>query len=168
MKRALTLLVLLLFCVAAPTAQTKRRGRTAQSNLTPGYYFTVDACRACYYTDSKKELVKLFQEQGLKASIYEGKMMESPNEKFAPTKIFGRSGMWSDVVYVGPFASEDEALGALAKFPVVLGYVQKKRNKMDGAGNEGWPLGENDKVENTRGNDYKYGFYEIKGSHLMQ
>jgi len=66
-----------------------------------------------------------------------------------------------------PFTSEEAALAALDKFPIVLREVQKKRNKMGGAGDEGWPLSEGEGVVRTKGNDYKYGFYEIKGCKLL-
>jgi len=38
---------------------------------------------------------------------------------------------------------------------------------MGGAEDAGWPLGENEKARRTKGNDYKYGFYEIKGCKLV-
>lgn len=167
MRKAIALLVILPLCATITVSQTTRRARVAESNLKPGFYFTVDACRACYYPAFKEDLRRQFQSQGLGASIYEGKMMEEPREKFAAVKMFPRKGLWSDVVYVGPFTSEEEATSALIKFPSVLAFVQKKRNKIGGADDAGWPLSENEKVERTKGNDYKFGFYEIKGCKLM-
>jgi len=94
-------------------------------------------------------------------------MMEVPKERFAPVKIFQRRGLWKDVVYVGPFGSEETAIEALDKFPAVLGLAQRKRNKMEGMENGGWPLSDDERVRRTAGNDYKYGFYEIKGCRLI-
>lgn len=168
MRRVIALLVVLPLCATIMFSQTKRRARAAEVSLQPGYYFTVETCRACSYPQLKKDLVRLFQEQGVGASVYEGKMMEAPREAFAPVKIFARSGLWSDVVYVGPFSSAEEALGALDKFPSVLGHVQRKRSKMSGGEDAGWPLGADEKVERGPGNAYKYGFYEIKGCRLMK
>jgi hypothetical protein len=124
-------------------------------------------CHACYYPNWTKDLLRLFQAQGLRATVYEGAMMETPSERFASVKMFPRRGLWKDIVYVGPFTSEEAALAALDKFPIVLREVQKKRNKMGGAGDEGWPLSEGEGVVRTKGNDYKYGFYEIKGCKLL-
>jgi hypothetical protein len=103
----------------------------------------------------------------LKATLYEGAMMETPSERFVSMKMFPRRGLWKDIVYVGPFTSEEAALAALDKLPIVLREVQRKRNKMGGAGDEGWPLSDGEKVVRTKGNDYKYGFYEIKGCKLV-
>ena len=109
----------------------------------------------------------MFQAQGLKVTAYEGAMMETPRERFAAVKMFPRRGLWKDIVYVGPFASEETALAALDKFPVVLREVQRKRNKMDAGSDGGWPVSDRDKVVRTKGNDYTYGFYEIKGCKLV-
>jgi len=167
MKRLLTCFVIALLCATAHFAQTRRGARPAQTAMKPGYYFTVDMCHACYYENWAKDIARSFQEKGLRTIVYEGAMMETPNEKFAPVKIFARRGLWKDIVYVGPFESEQAAIEALDKFPVVLGPVQRKRNKMGGAEDAGWPLGESEKVKRTKGNDYKYGFYEIKGCRLF-
>jgi len=93
--------------------------------------------------------------------------METPTERFASVKMFPRRGLWKDIVYVGPFTSEETALAALDKFPIVLREVQRKRNKMGGAKDQEWPLSEREEVVRTKGNDYKYGFYEIKGCKLI-
>lgn len=167
MKILITCLVLFLLCATTPFSQTRRSARSAQPSVKPGYYFTVDTCRACYYPDWKKDVVRLFKGQGVPTTIYEGAMMETPNERFIALKIFPRRGLWSDVIYVGPFASEKAAVAALDKFPAVLGYVQRKRNKMGGSADEGWPLSEGEKVRRAKGNDYQYGFYEIKGCRLV-
>ena len=166
MKRLITCLLLILFSV--PTFFSQRRTvLPAQSSIKPGYYFTVDMCHACYYPNWAKDLLRLFQAQGLKATLYEGAMMETPSERFVSMKMFPRRGLWKDIVYVGPFTSEEAALAALDKLPIVLREVQRKRNKMGGAGDEGWPLSDGEKVVRTKGNDYKYGFYEIKGCKLV-
>ncbi len=167
MKRLITCLLLMLLAVPAFFSQTRRTVRPAQTGIKPGYYFTVDMCHACYYQNWTKDLLRLFQAQGLRATVYEGAMMETPSERFASVKMFPRRGLWKDVVYVGPFPSEEAALAALDKFPIVLREVQRKRNKMGGAGDEGWPLSEGAGVVRTKGNDYKYGFYEIKGCKLL-
>ncbi|MCP9493084.1 MAG: hypothetical protein MSG64_01380 [Pyrinomonadaceae bacterium MAG19_C2-C3] len=167
MKRLTTCLIIILLCAATPFSQTRRNTRPAQTSIKHGYYFTVDMCRACYYPEWRKDVVRLFQQQGIGATIYEGAMMETANERFVSLKIFPKRGMWSDVVYVGPFASEEVAVAALDKFPAVLGTVQRKRNKMGGSADEGWLLEEGEKVRRTKGNDYKYGFYEIKGCRLV-
>ena len=168
MKRLITCMVIILLCATTPPSQTRRSARLAQTSMKPGYYFTVDMCRACYYPEWRKDVVRLFQGQHVSTIIYEGAMMETPNERFASLKIFPRRGLWSDVVYVGPFASEKAAVAALDKFPNVLGYVQRKRNKMGGSADEGWPVvSEGEKVRRTKGNDYKYGFFEIKGCRLV-
>jgi hypothetical protein len=167
MKRLIPCMVIILLCAATPFSQTKRSPRPAQTSMKPGYYFTVDMCRACYYDDWKEDVVRLFREKHISATIYEGAMMETPNERFAALKIFPRRGLWSDIIYVGPFASEEAAAAALDKFPAVLGYVQRKRSKMSGGPEQGWPLPEDEKVRRAKGNDYKYGFYEIKGCRLV-
>lgn len=167
MKSLIACLIITLLCATAPLSQTRRSARPAQTSIKPGYYFTVDMCRACYYPEWRKDVVRLFQQQGISALIYEGAMMETAHERFASLKVFPRRGMWSDVVYVGPFASEEAAVAALDKFPAVLGTVQRKRNKLGGAADEGWTLVEGEKVQRTKGNDYKYGFYEIKGCKLV-
>ena len=167
MKRLITCLLVVLLCASALFSQTRRGVRPAQTSIKPGYYFTVDMCRACYYPNWTKDLIRLFQAQGVSATIYEGAMMETPNERFALVQVFPRRGLWKDVVYVGPFTSEGVAIETLNKFPAVLGQVQRKRNKMDGAADGGWPLSEGEKVGRTKGNDYKYGFYEIKGCKLV-
>ena len=166
MKRLLTCVLLMLLSVSAFFSQTRRSVRPAQTSVTPGYYFTVDMCNACYYPNWTKDLLRLFQARDLKATLYEGAMMETPSEKFASVKMFPRRGLWQDIVYVGPFTSEETALAALDKFPIVLREVQRKRNKM--GGDEGWPLSDNEEVVRTKGNDYKYGFYEIKGCKLVK
>jgi hypothetical protein len=135
--------------------------------MKAGYYFTVDMCNACYYPDWAKDITRLFKEKGISAATFEGAMMESAKERFAPVKIFQRRGLWKDIVYVGPFGSEEAAIAALDKFPAVLVVIQRKRNKMEGAGNGGWPLSDEERVRRSAGNDYKYGFYEIKGCRLL-
>ena len=167
MQRLISCLLLMLLSVTAVVSQTRRNVRPAQTSVKPGYYFTVDMCHACYYTNWTKDLLRLFQAQGLKATLYEGAMMETPSDRFALVKMFPRRGLWKDIVYVGPFASEQAAQAALDKFPIVLREVQRKRNKMGGAGDEGWPLSDGEQVVRTKGNDYKYGFYEIKGCKLV-
>lgn len=167
MKRLITCMVIILLYASTPFSQTKRSPRPAQASMKPGYYFTVDMCRACYYDEWMEDVVRLFREKHIRATIYEGAMMETPNEKFASLKIFPRRGLWSDIVYVGPFASEDAALAALDKFPAVLGYVQRKRSKMSGSEEKGLSVSEDEKVQRAKGNDYKYGFYEIKGCRLV-
>ena len=112
MKRLITCLLLMLFSV--PTFFSQRRTvRPAQSSIKLGYYFTVDMCHACYYPNWTKDLLRLFQAQGLKATLYEGAMMETPSERFVSMKMFPRRGLWKDIVYVGPFTSEEAALAAL-------------------------------------------------------
>ena len=161
-------MVIIMLCATTSFSQTRRSARPAQTSMKPGYYFTVDTCRACYYDEWQDDVVRLFRRQNISVTIYEGAMMETPNEGFVSLRIFPRRGLWSDVVYVGPFASEKAALAALDKFPGVLGYVQRKRNKMGGSGDEGWPVvSEGEKVRRTKGNDYKYGFYVIKGCRLL-
>ncbi len=167
MKRSIACIVIILLCATVPFSQTSRNARPAQTRMKPGYYFTVDMCRACYYPEWMKDVIRLFKEQDISATIYEGAMMETPNERFFSLKIFPKRGLWSDIVYVGPFASEEAAAAALDKFPAVLGNVQRKRNKMGGSADEGWPVSEGEKVRRTKGNDYKYGFYEIKGCRLV-
>jgi hypothetical protein len=167
MKRVIVCLFLMLLCVTAVFSQTRRTVRPAQTSIKPGYYFTVDMCHACYYPNWTKDLLRLFQAQGLKVIAYEGAMMETPRERFASVKMFPRRGLWKDIVYVGPFTSEETALAALDKFPVVLREVQRKRNKMDAGSDGGWPVSDGEKVVRTKGNDYKYGFYEIKGCKLV-
>ncbi len=103
----------------------------------------------------------------MNATTYEGALMETPKERFVAMKVFPRRGLWKDIVYVGPFASEEAAIKSLEEFPAVLGVVQRKRNKMGRAADEGWPLAEGEKVEPGTGNDYRYGFYEIKGCKLV-
>jgi hypothetical protein len=168
MKNLITCLLLVLLGASAASAQAGRGARPALTSLKPGYYFTVDMCHACYYPNWTKDLTRLFRAQGVGAATYEGAMMETPSESFASVKMFPRRGLWKDIVYVGPFTSEESALKALNKFPAVLAEVQRKRNKMGGAGDEGWPLGGGEEVRRTRGNDYKYGFYEIKGCKLIK
>lgn len=167
MKRPLLCLILTLLCASANFAQAKRGGRLAAPSVKPGYYFTVDMCRACYYANWATEIARLLQQQGVPATLYEGAMMESKQERFLAMKIFPRRGLWKDLVYVGPFASEAEATAALDKLPSVLSFVQKKRNQMEGKGAEGWPLSDDKKVTRAEGNDYRYGFYEIKGVRLL-
>ncbi|MCI0525148.1 MAG: hypothetical protein L0Y75_07785 [Acidobacteria bacterium] len=167
MKRLITCMAIISLCATMPFSQTRRSARPAQTSMKPGYYFTIDMCRACYYTDWEKDVIRLFKEQQISATVYEGAMMETPNEKFFSMKIFPKRGLWGDIVYVGPFASEETAIAALDKFPAVLGFVQRKRSKMGGGADQGWPVKEGEKVRRTRGNDYKYGFYEIKGCRLV-
>ena len=159
-------LMVVLFAITG-ISQARRGTRPAQTSVKPGYYFTVDMCHACYYPDWAKDIARLFKEKGISATTYEGTMMESPKERFAPVKIFQRRGLWKDIVYVGPFGSEEAAVEALDKFPGVLATAQRKRNKMEGAENGGWPLSDDERVRRTAGNDYKYGFYEIKGCRLL-
>ncbi|HEX8087445.1 MAG TPA: hypothetical protein VF762_01240 [Blastocatellia bacterium] len=166
-KRLIACLVMVFLFAAAGLSQARRGARPAQVNMKPGYYFTVDMCHACYYPDWAKDIARLFKEKGISATTYEGAMMESLKERFAPVKIFQRRGLWKDVVYVGPFGSEEAASEALDKFPSVLGVAQRKRNKMEGAEGGGWPLSDDERVRRTAGNDYKYGFYEIKGCRLL-
>jgi hypothetical protein len=166
-KRLISGLLMAFLLGTATFSQTRRGARPAQISMKPGYYFTVDMCHACYYTDWAKDIVRLFKEKGISATTYEGAMMEVPKEPFAPVKIFQRRGLWSDIVYVGPFESEETAVQALDKFPAVLGMVQRKRNKMEGAESGGWPVNDNEKVRRAVGNDYKFGFYEIKGCRLL-
>jgi hypothetical protein len=166
-KRLITGLLMAFLFATASFSQTRRGARPAQISMKPGYYFTVDMCHACYYPDWAKDIARLFKEKGISATTYEGAMMEVPKERFAPVKIFQRRGLWKDVVYVGPFASEEAAIEALDKFPAVLGLAQRKRNKMEGAEDGGWPLSDDERVRRTAGNDYKYGFYEIKGCRLL-
>jgi hypothetical protein len=160
-----TCLVLLLLCAPVNLSQTKRVARTAGSGLAPGYYFAIDMCRACYYPDWKKDTVRLFKENGLRAAVNDSPEYAPQSEGFAPIKL-PKQGLYGEVVYVGPFASEAAALNALEKFPPVLSVVQRKRNKMDGSEDSGWPLSDNEKVTRTSGNDYQYGFYMIKGYKL--
>jgi hypothetical protein len=167
MNRLVTCLLLTLLCATTLFSQTRRSARPTQTSIKPGYYFTVDMCHACYYPNWTKDLLRLFQAQGLRAAGYEGAVMETPSEKFAAVKMFPRRGLWKDIVYVGPFTSEEAALAALDKFPLVLAEVQRKRNKMEGAEGAGWPLSDGEKVRRTKGNDYQYGFYEIKGCRLV-
>jgi hypothetical protein len=166
-KRLITGLLVAFLLANTGSSQTRRGARPAQISMKPGYYFTVDMCHACYYTDWAKDIARLFKEKGISATTYEGAMMESPKERFAQVKIFQRRGLWKDIVYVGPFGSEEAAIGALDKFPAVLGSAQRKRNKMEGSENGGWPVGEDERVRRAAGNDYKYGFYEIKGCRLL-
>src|ERR1700720_3522632 len=102
MKRLITCLLLMLLGVPAFFSQTRRTVRPAQTSIKPGYYFTVDMCHACYYPNWTKDLLRLFQAQGLRATVYEGAMMETPSERFASVKMFPRRGLWKDIVYVGP------------------------------------------------------------------
>jgi hypothetical protein len=167
MKRLIISLLMIFLFATSSFSQTRRGARPAQISMKPGYYFTIDMCHACYYPDWAKDIVRLFKEKGISATTYEGAMMETPKERFAPVKIFQRRGLWKDIVYVGPFASEEAAIEELDKFPAVLGLAQRKRNKMEGAEGGGWPLNDNEVVKRTAGNDYKYGFYEIKGCKLF-
>lgn len=167
MKRLVPCMVIILLCATTLFSQAKRSPRPAQTSMKAGYYFTVDMCRACYYEEWREDVIRLFREKQIGATIYEGAMMETPNEGFVSMKIFPRRGLWSDIVYVGPFASEKAAVAALDKFPAVLGYVQRKRSKMGGGPEQGWPVPEGEKVRRAKGNDYKYGFYEIKGCRLV-
>jgi hypothetical protein len=167
MTKLITCLLLMLLSATALFAQKRPGVRPAQTGIKPGYYFTVDMCHACYYPNWTKDLLRPFQAQGMSAITYEGAMMESANERFASVKMFPRRGLWKDLVYVGTFLTEEAALKALDKFPVVLGEVQRKRSKMGGGTDEGWPLAEGEKVRRTKGNDYQYGFYEIKGCKLV-
>ena len=110
----------------------------------------------------------MFKEKGLAVTIYEGKEIEAPIEKFAPLKPFAKQGLWSDLIWVGPFESEKTATDALDRFPGVLVVVQRKRNKAEGrAADAGWPLSDSERVTRTKGNDYKYGFFFIKGYRLL-
>lgn len=167
MKRWTACLLLVLLGAGALFSQTRRGVRSTPTSVKPGYYFMIDMCHACYYPNWTKDLARSFQAEGLGVSIYEGAMMESPNERFASVKMFPRRGLWKDLVYVGPFASEEAALTALDKFPAALRVVQGKRNKMDGGEGGGWPLEAGEKVRRTKGNDYQFGFYEIKGCRLV-
>lgn len=167
MRRLITCLIVILLSASTFFTQTKRSTKPAPSSIKPGYYFTVDMCRACYYTEWKKDIVRLFQEKHISVTIYEGAMMESPTERFVSMKIFPRRGLWGDIVYVGPFASEESAVAALDKFPAILGFVQRKRTRMEASPDQGWPVSEDEKVRRVKGNDYKYGFYEIKGCRLV-
>lgn len=166
-KRLITGLLITLLLATTSFSQTRRGARAAPISMKPGYYFTVDMCHACYYSDWAKDISRLFKEKGISATTYEGAMMEVPKERFAPVKIFQRRGLWKDIVYVGPFESEETAIQALDKFPAVLGLAQRKRNMMEGGQNSGWPLSDDERVRRTAGNDYKYGFYEIKGCRLI-
>ena len=110
----------------------------------------------------------MFRAKGLAVTIYEGKEIESPSEKFAPLKLFARQGLWSDLIWVGPFESEKAATDALEKFPAVLAFVQRKRSTAEGsAPDAGWPVRDSERVTRTAGNDYKYGFFVIKGYRLL-
>ena len=166
-KRLITGLLMALLFATASFSQARRGSRPAQISMKPGYYFTVDMCHACYYPDWAKDIARLFKEKGVSATTYEGAMMESPKERFVTVKMFQRRGLWKDVVYVGPFETEEAAAGALDKFPAVLAVAQRKRNKMEGTENGGWPLSDDERVKRSAGNDYKYGFYEIKGCRLI-
>ncbi len=167
MKRLILCLLIMLLGATAFFAQTRRSVRSAPTSIKPGYYFTVDMCHACYYPNWNKDLLRLFQAQGLKATSYEGAMMETRRERFAPVRMFPRRGLWKDIVYVGPFVSEETATAALDKFPIVLGEVQRKRNRIGGTKEEEWPISRDEQVTRSVGNDYKYGFYEIKGCRLV-
>jgi hypothetical protein len=167
MKRLSLYFMMILLCATASSSQTRRGAPPAQKSMKPGYYFTIDMCHACYYPNWATDLIRLFQEKGLQATLYEGALMETKNAPFAAIKLFPRRGLWGDIVYIGPFDSEEAALAALEKFPPVLANVQNKRNKLGGKGDPGWPLSENEPVKRDVGNDYKYGFYEIKGCRLL-
>jgi len=149
-------------------SQAQRTTRAAQTGLKTGFYFTVDTCRACYYTNWQAETVRLFKQNALPVTIYEGKEIETRTEKFAPVKLFPKQGLWSDLIWVGPFESEKAATDALDKFPGVLSFIQRKRSKQEGrAADAGWPVSDTEKVTRTSGNDYKYGFFFIKGYRLF-
>ncbi|MDQ3650829.1 MAG: hypothetical protein M3458_11270 [Acidobacteriota bacterium] len=165
--KAMAILIITLLCAIANFSQTRRGTQPARASLKPGYYFTIDMCRACYYPNWPKDLHRLFQDKKMNATTYEGALMETPRERFVAMKIFPRRGLWKDIVYVGPFASEEAAIKALEEFPAVLGVVQKKRNRMGSAAGEDWPLSEGEKVELGAGNNYRYEFNEIKGCKLV-
>ena len=164
----LTLVILLTLSAPAGFSHPQRTTRAAQTGLKVGFYFTIDTCRACYYRNWQEETVRLFKATDLAVTIYEGKEIESPNEKFAPLKLFARKGLWSDLIWVGPFESEKAATDALEKFPPVLAVVQRKRSKQEGsAADAGWPVSDSERVTRAAGNDYKYGFFVIKGYRLL-
>ena len=82
----LLIVVVALLPLHAPAgfSQAQRTTRAAQTGLKTGFYFTVDTCRACYYTNWQAETVRLFKQNALPVTIYEGKEIETRTEKFAP------------------------------------------------------------------------------------
>jgi hypothetical protein len=166
MKKVASCLAILLLCTTAMPSQTKHASHPANSGLAPGYYFAIDMCRACYYPEWKKDAIRLFKLNALRATVNDSPEFNTSSQSFAPVRLPKR-GLYGEVVYVGPFETEAAAMSALEKFPPVLSFIQNKRSKMGGPEDSGWPLSDGEKVSRTSGNDYQYGFYSIKGYKLV-
>jgi hypothetical protein len=133
--------------------------------MKPGYYFDIQMCSACYYSEWWDDAIPLFRAKGIPATMrkgYEGKRSSLP---FAPLRVFDMLRGVS--LYVGPFESEEAALRALDDFPSALAFVQRKRNRTEGGDGAGWPISDNERVRRTTGNEYDYGFYFIKAYRLL-
>ncbi len=178
MKRTITCALIMLLCASGTFAQSRRGKRPAGVSLKPGYYFTINMCRACMYPEWHDDAVRLFRNNGIRAIVGKGFENATSRQPFAPLKAFqmrfdsSANDRPSDILmqidlYVGPFESEQVAMQALDKFPGVLGAIQKKRNKME-EGNEGWPISGSERVRRVENNLYEYGFFFLKGYRLLQ
>jgi hypothetical protein len=164
MKRVVTCLVISLLCTAGGFSQSERGKRAVGSGMKPGYYFDIQMCSACFYSEWWDDAIPLFRAKGISATmrkVYEGKQSNLP---FAPLRAFEMLRGVS--LYVGPFESEGTTQRALDDFPYALAFVQRKRNRTEDGDGAGWPVSDNERVRRTTGSEY-VGFYFIKGYRLL-
>lgn len=170
MKRSTICLLVLLLSASYNFSQSKRGNRPSGIRTQPGYYFTVSLCHACAYFGWHEDAIKGFRAKGIRAAVGGGYLAYgASNLSFATTRVFKweqSEEFWSVELLVGPFGSEEAAGRALDGFPSVLSSVQKKRNHMDSG--EGWPLKPNERVNHMSGNNYDYGFFDIRGYRLVR
>lgn len=172
MKRTLTSIAIVIFCLASTFAQSRHTKRPDLNRTPPGHYFTISVCHACAYFGWHEDTIKGFRAKSIRAAVgggYVAYANRTSNERFAPVRAFKwerSEEFWPIELLVGPFSSAETASRALDDFPAVLLLVQRKRNRMEGS-NGGWPISQNERVSHVSGNNYSYGFFDITGYRLL-
>jgi hypothetical protein len=181
MLKRVGICLITILCATSVIAQSRRKTRSTTTQTQPGYYFTINTCNACCY-DWHGSAVKLFKAAGIHAVVVFGQERKNSNtEAFAPLRSFEKF-VFKDVtsdseicaqgtLYVGPFASEDDAISALEKFPAVLFSVIKNRGTDDMYSEAELRNLERAKVtQNGTSNNWTFGgdsFFSIYGYQLM-
>ena len=128
---ALLILMIVPFTALAQTAGRSGRARSnkAEKSARPGFYFNLYMSDAGAYAKWKDETIKLLQSNGFPA-FYGGSMPYKgiTFEPFIPVRALVEIKNPPDYksVWVGPFETEEAAIGELEKFGGVLRPVLRK------------------------------------------
>lgn len=145
---------------------------TSKTKMPSGYYFTVNMCRACLYSDWADDAINWLRERGVNARYGQGGESLSSELPFAPIRAFqvklekSSNDRASDILmqmdlYIGPFTSQTTANKSAQAVSEVLYLIQKKRIFLElasTANDDPWKLNQSDRIQRYSGNNYNYGF----------